>query len=70
MEFNLSKDVQDKNNGFYKLPGDKRKTREYVSAQLSEAEDLVTQGMVKIEVVNIFFTSVLTSKTNLQGSRH
>lgn len=56
-------------DGFYELPGDKRKTREHVSAQLSDAGDLVTHSTVKAAVLNIFFTSILTSRTSLQASR-
>lgn len=40
-----------------------------MSAQPNEVGNLVTQSMVMAEVLNIFFTSVLTSKTILQGSR-
>lgn len=44
VELNLSKDVWDKKNGVKKSPGDNRNTRDNVSAQLSEAGDLVTQS--------------------------
>lgn len=40
-----------------------------MSPLLNKAEDLVTQNMVKAEILNAFFTSVVTSKTNLQESQ-
>lgn len=69
MEFNRSRDVKDNKNGLYKYAGDKRKTRGNVGTQLNEAGDLVTQNVIKAEVLNVFFTSVFTSKSSLQESQ-
>lgn len=48
--------------------GDKRKTRKNMGPLLKETGDLVTQDIEKAEVMNAFFTSVITSKTSLQES--
>lgn len=66
---NLARDVKDNMNGLCKYAGDKTKTRENEGTQLNEAGDLVTQNMVKAEVLNGFFTSAFTSKTSLQESQ-
>ncbi|KAK4827438.1 hypothetical protein QYF61_017995 [Mycteria americana] len=55
--------------GFYKYLGDKRKARENVGPLLNETGHLVTQGMEKAEVLNVFFIPVFSSKTGLQESQ-
>lgn len=40
-----------------------------MSPLLNKTGDLVTQNTVKAEILNAFFTSVVTSKTNLQESQ-
>ncbi|KAK4831043.1 LOW QUALITY PROTEIN: hypothetical protein QYF61_014975 [Mycteria americana] len=64
--FNLAREVKGK--GKASISG-KRKTRENVGQLLNEAEDLVTHGMEKTDVLNAFFTSVFTSKISLQESQ-
>ncbi|KAK4828881.1 hypothetical protein QYF61_001439 [Mycteria americana] len=66
MELNLARDIKDNKKGFYRNIGDKRKARENVGPLPKEMGDLVTQDMVKAEVLNAFFASVFTSKTGLQ----
>ncbi|PKU42594.1 rna-directed dna polymerase from mobile element jockey-like [Limosa lapponica baueri] len=63
-EFNLARDIKDNKKNFYKYVRDKRKTREDVSPLQKETGDLVTQDIEKGEVLNDFFTSVLS------GSNH
>ncbi|GAB0185935.1 mitochondrial enolase superfamily member 1 [Grus japonensis] len=69
LELDLAWDVKDNKKGFYKYIGDKRKTRENVGPLLNEMGDLVTLNMEKAELLNAFFASVFTSKTELQESQ-
>lgn len=51
----------DNKKSFYKYIGDKRKIRENVGTLLNEVGHLGTQGMEKVETLNAFFASILTS---------
>lgn len=51
-----------------KYNNDKRKTKQNVGSLLNEMGDLVTQDRKKVDILNTFFTSILTSKTSLQES--
>ncbi|PKU46367.1 hypothetical protein llap_3345 [Limosa lapponica baueri] len=64
-ELNLARDIKD-NKKNYKHVNDKRKSREEMDPIWKETGDLVIQDMEKVEVLNDFFASVLTSK----GSNH
>ena len=65
----MARDVKDDDKDFCKYIRDKRKTRGNVDPLLDEMEDLAIQDMEKIEVLNVSFTSVFTSKTSLQESQ-
>lgn len=52
LELNLAKNKKN----FHKHTSDKRTTRENVSLLLSVPRDLVTQGIVKAEVLDTVFT--------------
>ena len=68
LELNLARDVKDNKKGVSKCISNKRKARENVGPLLNGAGNLVTQDMEKVEVLNIFSTSVFTGKTSLQAS--
>lgn len=63
LELNLAKNNK---KNFCKYASGKRKTRENVSLLLSVPRDLVTQGIVKAEVLDTVFTWISTSKTGIQ----
>ncbi|GAB0198631.1 mitochondrial enolase superfamily member 1 [Grus japonensis] len=63
IEISLARDVKDDKKSFYRYVSDKRRTRENVGALQNETGDLVTQDMVKAEVLNNFFASVFTGKS-------
>lgn len=65
LKLGLARDMKNNKKIFLKYAGDKRKTRENVSLLLRASRDLVTQDIVKAEVLYTFFTSVSTSKTGL-----
>ncbi|KAK4830244.1 hypothetical protein QYF61_009311 [Mycteria americana] len=66
---NLAKDVKDNKKGFYRYRDDKRKTREIVGPLLSETEDLVTQDVEKIGVLNAFFPSTSLQESQVSETR-
>jgi len=58
-----------KKASLYKYIGGKKKTRENVCQLLIRAGVLVTQNMENDEVLNAFFTPVLSSKIGLPETR-
>ncbi|GAB0177726.1 target of Nesh-SH3 [Grus japonensis] len=68
---NCASDRNVKNNkkGFFKYISSKRKTRENVGLLLNEVGDLVTDDTEEAELLNAFFTSVFTAKTDPQESQ-
>ncbi|PKU42857.1 rna-directed dna polymerase from mobile element jockey-like [Limosa lapponica baueri] len=69
MELNLARDLKTNKKGFYKDMSNKRQTRENVGPLHNEMDNLVTEDMEEAEVLNAFFASVFTSKTNLWESQ-
>ena len=63
LKLNFTGAVKGKRKGFCKYLNGKRKTVENVSSVLNGAEDLVTQ------VLNAFFPSASSSKTDLQKTQ-
>ncbi|KFQ11448.1 hypothetical protein N330_00764, partial [Leptosomus discolor] len=62
IELNLARDIKANKKNFYRYTGDKRRTRENVGPLQKETGDLVTQDTEEVEVLNVFFASVFTSK--------
>ncbi|GAB0207739.1 mitochondrial enolase superfamily member 1 [Grus japonensis] len=69
LELNLAGEVKDNKKGFFKYISSKRTTRENVGPLLNEAGALVMEDTEKAELLNAFFTSVLTAKADPQESQ-
>lgn len=63
MELSLVREVKDNMKGFLKSVNSKRKTWECAGLQLNEMSTMVIEGTKKAELLNAFFPSVLTAKT-------
>ena len=62
LELNFTRDIKGNKKSFYRNVSDKRKTRESVGPLLKEMGDPTIQNMEKAEVLNDFFTLVVTGK--------
>lgn len=69
MEFNLSRDVNYNEKGFFKNISSKKKTRETVDPLLNETDVLVKKDTQKVKLQNAFFASVFTAKASFGNPR-
>ena len=68
-QLKLARDVKSNRKGFYKYINSKRETRENMGLLLNRAREQVTNHTEEAKVLNAFFASVFTDKTDLQESQ-
>jgi len=69
LELNLARDVGDNKKSFFSYISSKDKTRDNVGLLLNEVGVLVTDDAEKAELLNAFFASVFSAKTDPQESQ-
>lgn len=65
MWYQRQQDIKDKKKGFYKEPGDRKKTTGNVDPLFSETGNVFTHDMEKADLLNATFVSVFIRKTHL-----
>ncbi|CAM5075663.1 unnamed protein product [Natator depressus] len=66
LEMQLARDVKSNKKGFFRYVGNKKKVKESVGPLLNEGGNLVTEDVVKANVLNTFFASVFMNKVSSQ----